>query len=56
MRRAAKSMTNAKKTNPRVSDRSRALLQRIRARRERIRRREGTLANSAELIRQDRER
>jgi len=39
-----------------LSERSRVLLERIRRRREKIRRRVGILPNSAELIRQDRER
>lgn len=39
-----------------LSARGRALLERIRRRREKIRRRVGILPNSADLIRQDRER
>ena len=56
MGRAAKPLTNGKKAKPEMSQRSRALVERIRTRREQIRRREGTLDSSAGLIRQDRER
>ena len=56
MRRAARPLTNAKKSKTPLPARSQALLARIRERRERIRRRVGILPNSAELIRQDRER
>jgi hypothetical protein len=45
-----------KKPKAEMSDRAKALLQRIRRRREQIRRRVGILPDSAELIRQDRER
>jgi hypothetical protein len=45
-----------KKPKVEMSDRAKALLQRIRRRREQIRRRVGILPDSAELIRQDRER
>jgi hypothetical protein len=56
MRRATKPLTNGKKSKTHLPARSQALLARIRERRERIRRRVGVLPNSAELIRQDRER
>jgi hypothetical protein len=56
MRRAGKRLTNGHKSKTQLPARSQALLERIRDRRERIRRRVGILPNSAELIRQDRER
>jgi hypothetical protein len=55
-RKATKRISNEKKSKSGLSERSRALLERIRRRREEIRRRVGVLCNSAELIRQDRER
>ena len=51
-----KRAVNGKTGKAVLSERSRALLDRIRRRREKIRRRVGTLPNSAALIRQDRER
>jgi hypothetical protein len=55
MRRAAKQVTNGRKTKAKLSDRSRALLERIRRRREQIRERVGLLSDSSELIREERE-
>ncbi len=56
MRKAAKAATNGKKTKAKVSERSQALLERIRRRREEIRERVGMLSDSAELIREERDR
>jgi len=56
MRGTTKQALNGKIGKAVLSERSRALLERIRRRREKIRRRVGILPNSAELIRQDRER
>jgi hypothetical protein len=56
MGRTTKQMADGSKAKPKISMRAQKLLERIRLRRERIRRRVGILPNSAELIRQDRER
>jgi hypothetical protein len=56
MRRTTKPVTNGRKGKIQVSDRTRRLVDRIRQRREQIQQRVGVLPNSAELIRQDRER
>jgi len=56
MRGTTKQAVNGKIAKTELPERSRALLERIRRRREKIRRRVGTLPNSAMLIRQDRER
>ena len=56
MRRATRPLINRKNSKTQLPARSQALLARLRERRERIRRRVGILPNSAELIRQDRER
>ncbi len=56
MRKTTQQAVNGKKGRVRISDRTRKLVDRIRQRREQIRRRVGILPNSAELIRQDRER
>jgi hypothetical protein len=56
MRRATKTTANGKKTKAKVSERSQALLDRIRRRREEIRARVGLLSDSSELIRAERDR
>jgi hypothetical protein len=56
MRRAAKQVTNGRKTKAKRSDRSQALFERIRRRREQIRERVGLLSDSSELIRKERDR
>ena len=56
MRRSAKRATNGRKTKAKPSDRSQALLERIRRRREQIRERVGVLTDSSELIREERDR
>jgi hypothetical protein len=56
MRRAAKQVTNGRKTKAKLSDRSQALFERIRRRREQIRERVGLLSDSSELIRKERDR
>jgi len=56
MRRAAKRATTVRKTKAKPSDRSQALLERIRRRREQIRERVGVLTDSSELIREERDR
>lgn len=56
MRRVAKQVTNGRKAKPKLSDRSRALLERIRRRREQIRERVGLLSDSSDLIREERDR
>jgi len=58
MRRTAKATAtaNGKKIRTKLSDRSQALLERIRGRREEIRTRTGVLSDSSELIRQERDR
>jgi len=56
MRRAAKRVTNGRKTKAKLSDRSRVLFERIRRRREQIRARTGLLSDSSELIREERDR
>jgi hypothetical protein len=56
MRRAAKQVTNGRKTKTKRSDRSQALFERIRRRREQIRERVGLLSDSSELIRKERDR
>jgi len=56
MRRAAKQVTNGRKTKAKLSDRGRALLERTRRRREQIRERVGLLSDSSELIREERAR
>jgi len=55
MRRATK-VANGRKTKPKLSDRSQALVERIRRRRDRIRDRVGLLSDSSELIRKERDR
>jgi predicted transcriptional regulator len=55
-RATIKKTPNTAKAKSEITDRGRTLLERIRRRREEIRRRVGVLPNSAELIRQDRER
>jgi hypothetical protein len=54
MRRVAKA--NGKKRKAKLSERSQALLDRIRRRREEIRARTGLLSDSSELIRKERDR
>ncbi len=56
MRRATKQAANGRKTKAKLSDRSQALLERIRRRREQIRERVGLLSDSSELIREERDR
>jgi hypothetical protein len=56
MRKATKRVTSGKKSKSEISDRSQALLDRIRRRREQIRERVGLLSDSSELIREERER
>ena len=55
MRRATKQVTNGKKTKPKLSDRGKALFERIRRRREQIKQRVGLLSDSGELIREERD-
>ena len=55
MSRAAKRVNNGKKTKVKLSERSQALVERIRRRREQIRERVGVLSESSELIRKERE-
>jgi hypothetical protein len=47
---------NGKKSKAKLSERSRTLLERIRRRREEIRGRVGSLSDSSELIREERDR
>jgi hypothetical protein len=56
MRRAVKAAANGKRTKAKLSERSQALLDRIRRRREEIRARVGVLSDSTELIRKERDR
>jgi hypothetical protein len=56
MRRATKQVASGKKSRAKLSDRSQALLERIRRRREQIRDRVGLLSDSSELIREERDR
>jgi hypothetical protein len=56
MRKATKPMSSGRKTKAKLPDRSQALLERIRRRREQIRGRVGLLSDSSELIREERER
>jgi len=56
MRKATKQAASGKKTKAKLSDRSQALLERIRRRREQIRDRVGLLSDSSELIREERDR
>jgi hypothetical protein len=56
MRRATKQGAGARKTKAKLSNRSRALLERICRRREQIRARTGLLSDSSELIREERDR
>jgi hypothetical protein len=56
MRKTAKQASNGKKTKPKLSERSQALLNRIRRRREQIGQRVGVLSDSSELIREERDR
>ena len=56
MRRATKQVAGGRKTKAKLSDRSQALLERIRRRREQIRERVGLLSDSSELIREERDR
>ncbi len=56
MRRTTKRAVNGKKTKAKLPDRSQALLERIRRRREQIRDRVGLLSDSSELIREERDR
>jgi len=55
MRRATKQVASGKK-KAKLSDRSQALIERIRRRREQIRDRVGLLSDSSELIREERDR
>ena len=55
MRRATKAV-GGRKTKAKLSDRSQALLERIRRRREQIRSRVGLLSDSSELNREERDR
>ena len=56
MRRATKQVVSRRKTKAKLPDRSQALLERIRRRREQIRDRVGLLSDSSELIREERDR
>jgi len=56
MPKAVKRVANGRKMKAKTADRSHVLLDRIRRRREQIRQRTGLLADSAELIREERER
>jgi hypothetical protein len=56
MRRAVKAAANGKRTKAKLAERSQALLDRIRRRREEIRARLGLLSDSSELIREERDR
>jgi hypothetical protein len=56
MPRATKEEMNVRKKKAKLPERSRALLDRIRGRREQIRERIGTLSDSSELIREERDR
>jgi hypothetical protein len=56
MRRATKQVLNGRKKKAKLPDRSQALLERIRRRREQIRERVGLLSDSSELIREERDR
>jgi hypothetical protein len=56
MRRAAKQVVNGRKKKAKLPERSQALLDRIRRRREQIRERVGVLSDSCELIREERDR
>ena len=56
MRRANKQVVNGRKRKAKLSERSQALLERIRRRREQIRDRVGVLSDSSELIREERDR
>jgi hypothetical protein len=55
-RRATKQVANGKKSRAKLSDRSQALLERIRHRRKQIRDRVGLRSDSSELIREERDR
>ena len=56
MSRATKRTAGKKKSKLELSERSRALLERIRYRREAIREPAGILSDSSELIREERDR
>ena len=56
MRRTTKQVASGGKVRAKLSDRSQALLERIRRRREQIRERVGLLSDSSELIREERDR
>ena len=56
MRKTLKRAANGKTKETPLSNRSRALLERIQKRREQIRKRIGLLSDSSELIREERER
>lgn len=56
MRRTTKQVVSGRKTKTKLPERSQALLERIRRRREQIRDRVGLLSDSSELIRQERDR
>jgi hypothetical protein len=56
MRRATKQVASGKKSRAKLSDRSQALLERIRHRRKQIRDRVGLRSDSSELIREERDR
>jgi hypothetical protein len=56
MKRSNGRAANRKKAKVVMSERSRFLLERIRRRREELRQRMGLFSDSAELIRQERER
>jgi hypothetical protein len=56
MRRATKQAVNGRKRKAKLSERSQALLERIRRRREQIREQVGVLSDSCELIRKERDR
>lgn len=55
MGRTIKRLANGKRGKAEVPGRSKALLDRIRRRREQIRKRVGLLSDSSELIREERE-
>ncbi len=56
MPRATKQVAGGRKKKAKLPERSQALLDRIRRRREQIRERVGVLSDSCELIREERDR
>jgi hypothetical protein len=56
MPRVTKQAVSARKKKAKLPERSQALLDRIRRRREQIRERVGVLSDSSELIREERDR